>query len=556
MAIHATQPLAVPSSTVSVSGWAKWLPLLVLCLAQLSTSGDNATLSIATGALVKDLHASMDLISIANAMYSLAAGSLMVAAGMVGLIIGWKKTFRIGCALLFCAELTAFFSPNMQIFTYGARLLSGIGGSFMIPSVLGLIASNFKGRDQAVAFGAIGAASGVSFAAGPLICGTLVDQFGWRYAFAAIACLCVVIFVGSFIIPTPAKPERKVRFDLPGVVLTVIGLFSVILGFLKVSSWGLLTPFAAPFTLFGLSPAPFLVLFGLVVLALMLKWERHREASVGSALIPMSFLSTPQVRNGLYLTAFIFLAYGSGIFVTVSFVQVVAGLNGIQTGLMILPFALGVVIFSLGLPVVWKNANPKRMCQSALLIGTLGSVLCIFGFGPSSFSIIVPMGMCLIGVSMGIVSAYSSYIVTSGLPSRDAQQSGGVQATSRNVGQAIGVAVCGMVMLTAVTMGVQGAARSDPALSPDTQTKVSEMTVIPYLSDAGFSALMLDHGIVQKDVPALTQVYQTSRLNATRAGMIATALMTVLFLFGTRNLPTRTKVALSDNLAEDRKKKN
>lgn len=79
----------------------KWLPLLVLCLAQLSTSGDNATLSIATGALVKDLHASMDLINIANAMYSLAAGSLMVAAGMIGLIIGWKKTFRIGCSLLF-----------------------------------------------------------------------------------------------------------------------------------------------------------------------------------------------------------------------------------------------------------------------------------------------------------------------------------------------------------------------------------------------------------------------------------------------------------------------
>lgn len=113
-----------------------------------------------------------------------------------------------------------------------------------------------------------------------------------------------------------------------------------------------------------------------------------------------------------------------------------------------------------------------------------------------------------------------------------------------------------MVMLTAVTMGVQGAARSDPALSPDTQTKVSEMTVIPYLSDTGFSALMLEHGIVQKDVPALTQVYQTSRLNATRAGMIATALMTVLFLFGTRNLPTRTKVAPSDNQVDDRKKKN
>jgi MFS family permease len=423
-----------PQPDSTASGLGKWLPLLVLCLAQLSTSGDNATLSIATGALIKDLNAPMDLVSIANAMYSLAAGSLMVAAGMVGLIVGWKKTFRVGCALLFCAEITAFFSPNMEVFTYGARLLSGIGGSFMIPSVLGLIASNYRGREQAVAFGAIGAASGVSFAAGPIICGLLVDHLGWRYAFGAIACLCVVIFLGSFIVPTPPKPARKVVFDLPGVLLTVIGLFSVILGFLKVSSWGLFTPFSPPFTVLGLSPAPFLVLFGIVVLALMLKWERHREATTGSALIPMSFIGTPQVRNGLYLTAFIFLAYGSGIFVTVSFVQVVAGLTAIQTGLMILPFALGVVVFSLGLPVIYKNANPKRMCQAALVIGAVGSIACILGFDLSSYSAVVPFGMCLIGISMGIISAYSSYCVTSALPPRDAQQSGGVQATSRNVG--------------------------------------------------------------------------------------------------------------------------
>lgn len=530
---------AQPDSTAS--GLGKWLPLLVLCLAQLSTSGDNATLSIATGALIKDLNAPMDLVSIANAMYSLAAGSLMVAAGMVGLIVGWKKTFRVGCALLFCAEVTAFFSPNMEVFTYGARLLSGVGGSFMIPSVLGLIASNYRGREQAVAFGAIGAASGVSFAAGPIICGLLVDHFGWRYAFGAIACLCIVIFLGSFIVPTPPKPARKVVFDLPGVLLTMIGLFSVILGFLKVSSWGLFTPFAPPFTVLGLSPAPFLVLFGIVVLALMLKWERHREATTGSALIPLSFVGTPQVRNGLYLTAFIFLAYGSGIFVTVSFVQVVAGLSAIQTGLMILPFAMGVVVFSLGLPVIYKNANPKRMCQAALVIGALGSVACISGFDLSSYSAVVPFGMCLIGISMGIVSAYSSYCVTSALPSRDAQQSGGVQATSRNVGQAIGVAVCGMVMLTAITMSVQSAAHGDARLSDATRGKVSAIAVIPYLSDNKFSALMLDHGIDQADMPVLTDVYKHARLDATRAGMIATALMTLLFLFGTRNLPTSTQ---------------
>lgn len=173
----------------------------------------------------------------------------------------------------------------------------------------------------------------------------------------------------------------------------------------------------------------------------------------------------------------------------------------------------------------------------------------------SDYSTIVPVGMCLIGISMGTISAYSSYIVTSGLPPRDAQQSGGVQATSRNVGQAIGVAVCGMVMLTTVTMAVQGAARSDDHLSIDTRTKVSEITVIPYLSDNAFTKLMLDHGITQGDVPALSEVYKTARLNATRAGMVATAIMTLMFLFGTRNLPTRTKGNQPDGQTDDKKKK-
>lgn len=154
---------------------------------------------------------------------------------------------------------------------------------------------------------------------------------------------------------------------------------------------------------------------------------------------------------------------------------------------------------------------------------------------------IVPIGMCLIGISMGIVSAYSSYIVTSALPARDAQQSGGVQATSRNVGQAIGVAVCGMVMLTAITMTVQDMASHDASLSQDTQQKVANLSVIPYLSDTGFSTLMLDQGVNQKDVTELNQVYKTARLKATRAGMVATAVMTLLFLFGTRNLPVRAR---------------
>ena len=76
-----------------------YLPLIVLMFTQIGTSGDNAVLSVATNALISALHASMNDIQLANMVYSLCAGAFMVAGGMLGIIIGWKKNFRIGVIL-------------------------------------------------------------------------------------------------------------------------------------------------------------------------------------------------------------------------------------------------------------------------------------------------------------------------------------------------------------------------------------------------------------------------------------------------------------------------
>ena len=64
------------------------LPILVLILAQMGTSGDNGALSLAATALTQDLGATVADIQLANMVYSLMAGAFMVAGGLVGTIIG------------------------------------------------------------------------------------------------------------------------------------------------------------------------------------------------------------------------------------------------------------------------------------------------------------------------------------------------------------------------------------------------------------------------------------------------------------------------------------
>lgn len=522
-------------------GW----PLLILCLAQFLASADNVTLSIATRALIQDFGASMAQISTANTMYPLIAGTFMIAGGMLGLIFGWRRTFRTGCLIYFLAELTAVFSPSVTVFTCAARILAGIGGSLMIPAVFGIITGSFYGREQAIAFGALGAASGFSFAMGPVICGSLLDLLGWRWAFGTLGGLALVILACSVLIPSPQKPQRLVRFDLPGFILSTAGLFLVVFGMLQISTWGMITPFNPPFTVCGFSPALLLVVAGLLVLLMMLRWEKHREKYSGSAMIPQSFLRTPQVRAGLYLTMYIFFAYSSGIFVVVSFVQVVAGLDAIHTGLLIIPFAVCLASTSMGIPLIFRKRNPRRQCRIGLLLGVAGSMLTTCGIEGLNFDIsIVTSGLCLIGASMGTVAASAPFLITSALPERDAQQSGGIQAAARDIGQALGVALVSMVMLTAMTFSMKKLTSEVPGMTPQTFQAVKNMTVIPYLSDAGFQAMIVTNGANPQDLAVLTPVYQKSRARVTRAGLLSMTVMTLLFLMGTGKIPVTLENAL------------
>lgn len=515
-----------------------WLPLIVLCCAQFLASADNVTLSIATQALMNDLHATLGQVSTANTMYPLIAGTFMVAGGMLGCIWGWRLLFRIGCLIFILAEACAFFSPSITLFTWGARLTAGIGGSLMIPAVFGLISALYQQRRRIAAFGALGASSGISFAFGPILCGYLLDHVGWRIAFASLGMLALIILLCSVIIPISAKKRASIPFDTPGFFFGTLGLFLTIFGILRIPVWGLVMPFDAAISILGLSPAPFVILCGLIVLLIMLRWERHFEATTGHALLPSVFLQTRLVRHGLYLTGWIFFAYSSAIFTVVSFAQLVKNVSAMETGLLILPFAICLAACSLGLPLLIHQRNPRRQCQIGLIAGIAGALIAagalqVTGFTPA----LMALGLCLIGAGMGTIAANAPILVTTGAGNRHAEQSGGVQAASRDIGQALGMALISTVMLTILTFLMKYQVQHDLALSQSARQSISHLVYIPWTSDRTFHQLLQKQNLAPGDFYSLLQHYQQSRMQSARYGLLAMALVTTLLLIRLRDLP-------------------
>ena len=267
--------------------------LAVLCLIQFGTMSDNALLANALSNLAVDFHTDIGKIQVANATYPLVCASVMVIAGFLGNAVGWKKLLLIGLLIISISELIAFVSTSFIVFSYVARVLSGIGAGLSIPAVLGYITMNFSKKDAMLAFGIIAAVMALGASAAPILNGYIIVALSWRVGFLFLA----ILFCFAFLVCIPLlqkevlKKEKHASFDFIGAILLFIGVTLFLFGLSQISSWGFVTPVHSPFTILNMSPCLFIIALGLVVLFFYLHYEHMREDRLGhqSVIIPRVF---------------------------------------------------------------------------------------------------------------------------------------------------------------------------------------------------------------------------------------------------------------------------
>jgi len=126
-------------------------------------------------------------------------------------MLGVKLNQRFGALYVFRAVALLFgagqalmtFSPNATLMIT-AQGLCGAAGAALVPSLVALIAENYKGTQQATAVGALGSARAGAGVAAFLIGGVLGTFIGWRPAFAILIVLAAIVFILSFRL----KPDK------------------------------------------------------------------------------------------------------------------------------------------------------------------------------------------------------------------------------------------------------------------------------------------------------------------------------------------------------------
>jgi EmrB/QacA subfamily drug resistance transporter len=407
---------------------------------------DFFIVNVALPSMQSNLRASSGAIEWVAAGYALTSAIFLITAGRLGDRIGRRRAFSLGLAL-FILSSAACGSAESSSALIVARLVQGIAGALLIPNVLALIGVLYAGEDRARALSAYGMVMGLAAVGGQLIGGVLVQAnfagLGWRSCFLINVPIGVVaLALAPALIPESREP-RSSRIDGLGTLLVTAGLTAIVLPLVEGRQHGW-----PAWTWISLAAAP-------LILTAFVAQQRRLARTGGSPLLELSMFSNRTFSAGLVAQLVFWCGQASFFLVLALYLQQGRGLSALHAGLVFTILAAAYLAASLKAPALAVRHGRRVLAAGALTLagGHLALLAAVGAVGTSgSLAALVP-GLALIGAGMGLgITPLATIIMSSVEPTRTGAASGAL-STMQGVGNAIGVAVIGVIFFGALSLG-------------------------------------------------------------------------------------------------------
>lgn len=520
---------------------AKRAVLIVLAAAQFLMVLDQAVMNVAISQLVADFHTTVTTIQAVIALYALVMAALMLTGGKLGDLLGRRRAFRIGTVIYACGSALTAASWSVPSLTLGWSVLEGIGAALVLPAMVALVATSFEGQQRAVAYGVLGGVAGAGIAVGPILGGWATTELSWRVVFAGEVVVSLGILAGSRVIPDAPRPPGQGRLDWFGGVLSALGLGLMVLGVLQASNWGWIHPKNSPIEPFGFALTPFVVAGGALLMWAFASWERYREQGGHDVLLHLRLLGSRVMRSGLatMLAQNLILM---GIFFTVPlFLQIVQGLDALETGVRMLPASAGLFVSAIAGSALAKRFAAKPLVRVGLLIVLVATLLLLGTIQPDldNASFLIAMGV--LGIGMGLVVSQLGNVVQSAVGDSDRSEAGGLQFTAQQLGSSLGTAFLGAIVITGLIAAFTAKVESSPTISQSVKGEVHKKLAAgsSFVAAAQVREGAEAAGIDQATTDELVRHYEDAQLEALKLALLVAALLVLASFPATRNLPSR-----------------
>jgi len=415
---------------------AQAVALATLCAVLFLTFLDNTIVSVGLANVQSDLHAGVTSLQWVVNGYALTFASFMLAAGMLGDILGRKRIMLAGVAIFCVGSVVAALASNVDWLIAG-RVIMGIGAAASEPGTLSIIRHVYPDREtRADALGVWAAVSGLALALGPVIGGALVGFSSWRAIFWFNLGFGVVAFVLAAV-SVPESSDRQGRsIDVAGFVLGAAFLAFLSIAVIQGEDSGYTASWImALFALCALSGIAFVI----------------TERRVKSPMLDLTLFRTKPFAGSNFVAFVAYFGTFSIFFFTALYLQVVVNASAYQTAVDFLPMAAGLIIVSaLTGPLVARVGARGPMTVGCLLAGG-GILLASAVLGPTVGFGTLGWVLPIAGIGLGMLLVpVTSVPLTVVRPERSGMAASATN-TSREMGAVFGVAILGSIVNAKLT---------------------------------------------------------------------------------------------------------
>jgi len=309
----------------------KWWAFAALSIGLFTSVADHGSVGVALPTISDHFGTNLPTTQWVIIGYALTISALLMPMGRLSDIVGRKQIYIAGFAVFVCFAALSGFATNVWLLIL-FRVLMGVGAAMTQGTSMAMIISAFPSSERGKALGLQMSMVGTGGVAGPAVGGLIVSALGWRGVFFTTAVMGCLAIVAAQIVLDGTRARRdatRPAFDWLGATLST----SILVTFLLAMSmgprlgWGSLTIVAA--------------FVGAVLFLVGFVWW---ELKATSPMLDVRLFGRKLFSIGVAASFISFVGMSSVRFLMPFYLQAVLGYSPRQTGLIIVPAALTMVI--------------------------------------------------------------------------------------------------------------------------------------------------------------------------------------------------------------------
>ncbi|MFN8471137.1 MAG: MFS transporter [Anaerolineae bacterium] len=536
---------SIAANAMRATPRASWLAMAIIMLAQLQMAFNVNALPVSVGAISEQFGAPATAVGTALVIYSLFVAAFVLVGSKLGKLIGARLVFQITVLAHGAAMGLMAISGDVRMMN-SAQAIAGLAAAALVPTLVVLIAGNYQDKQQEQALGLLAGTPAISGALAFFVAGFLATAVSWRVSFGILAVLSVIIFLLSFRLSRIPR-ESGIKIDLVGAVLAAVAIMLISIGFNNLNNWGVvLASSNAPISLFGLSPAPFMVLLGLVVGQGFFAWSRRRQDNGKSPLLSLEVLDSRYERAAIYVLLVIGALGPAVNFLIPLYIQIVQGRTSLFTAVAVVPYTLAIAISAIFIVRLYDRLSPRVIGAAGLITVSIGLTLLAFTIRNEWETPIVILSLIIVGLGEGSLLTLVFNVLVAASPPKLAGDVGAMRGVANNLSTALGTAFASLAAVSLLTLFVTSALVNNPLIPASLQQQVN-LDNINFVSNEQLMAILAGTPATPEQVDAAVLINTAARLRALKAAFLILAAIALLAVFPALRLPRATSAKPAEN---------